>query len=131
MLCLPGCGGGDSTYPAGGRVTLPDGTPLDGGVVEFRTLENDPPVGARGLIHSAGTFQLPTYAPGAGALAGQHQALVVPKRPPRDQWNELQRSGRLKMIHPKYQRFSSSGLEFTVTPKPSENDFHITVEREE
>ena len=131
MLCLLGCGGSPATFPAGGRVTYADGAPLDGGAVEFRSLESKPRVGARGVIQPDGTFRLTTYLPDDGAVPGNHQALVVPQRPPGDRWEELRSSGQIQTIHSKYQRFDSSGLEFTVTPNPEENDFQIVVERPE
>ena len=128
LLCLLGCGGGATTYSAGGRVTYPDGSPVEGGAVEFRSLETEKPVGARGVIQADGTFQLTTYEPEDGAVPGRHQVLIVSKRPSRDEWVALQRAGKLKAVHPKYQRFDSSGLELTVTENPAENDFQITVD---
>ena len=123
--CL-GCGGG-TTFPAGGRVTFPNGSPLAGGAVEFRSLEHEPPVGARGVIREDGTFQLTTYRPGDGAVEGEHQALVVPKRPAGDQWDEVRISGQAPIIDSKYQSFDTSGLTFTVTRKAADNQFQITV----
>ena len=128
LLGLLGCDSGNLTYPAGGRVAFPDGTPLDGGAVEFRSLETRPSVGARGIIQPDGTFRLTTYKPGDGAVPGTHQALVVPKRPPGHQWDEMRGSSQMATLHPKYQRFESSGLEYTVTENASKNEFQIMVQ---
>ena len=59
---LTGCLGSDQpTYRAGGRVTFPDGSPLDGGMVEFRSLDSDPPISARGEIGPDGTYSMTTF----------------------------------------------------------------------
>ena len=129
LVSLVGCGSGARTYPAGGRVTFPDGSPLDGGAVEFRSLDTDPSVSARGMINADGTFSLTTYESDDGAVEGKHQALIVPKRPDGHRWEELRFSGQPPPFDPRFQRFDTSGLTFTVTRQHSENDFHITVER--
>ncbi|MEA1951951.1 MAG: hypothetical protein U9N87_11235, partial [Planctomycetota bacterium] len=75
---LAGCGGPLPTYKAGGKVTLPDGTPMNAGQVEFRPVDSEHLVSARGAIQTDGTFELSTFEAGDGAIEGEHQVLVRP-----------------------------------------------------
>lgn len=123
------------TYPAGGTVTLQDGTPLVGGRVEFQLVNDDLAPTARAMIQAEGRFQLGTYHDGDGALEGEHQVLVLPPPSPRrkDWENDLQ-LGRVKTekpslrIHSRYQRFETSGLSYRVTQEPTVNQFHLQLE---
>jgi hypothetical protein len=75
--CLAGCGG-SGVYPVEGRVVWKDGTPakeLAGSQVVFDLAEKQ--TSARGTIQADGTFRLTTNKPDDGALAGEHQVLVV------------------------------------------------------
>ena len=111
------------TYPVRGKVTFPDGTPLEGGRVEFELVSSKHRVSARGVIRPDGSFELGTFQPGDGALAGEHRAIVMPPLPigDRDGVDSLP-----VIIDPHFQRFDSSGLKFTVTPD-GDNEFHIPV----
>ena len=126
LLVALGCDKGElPTYPVRGKVTFPDGTPLEGGRVEFEPVDSAHHVSARGVIASDGTFRLGTFKPGDGALEGEHRAIVMPPLPvgDRDEMKSLPVT-----IDPRFQRFDSSGLKFTVS-KSGDNDFHIQVTR--
>lgn len=90
----------------------------------------DQPIMARGYIHEDGTFALSTFGDEDGAPPGHYRVLVraqvkrhgrgVDENAPDPQWDPYQ-------IHPRFQDFKTSGLEFTVEPKS--NDFVIKVEK--
>lgn len=136
ILCICGCGDGRlETYLVKGRVTFTDGAPLPRGTIEFQPAlqavnakSADPTgrVGARGAINEDGTFEMSTFEPGDGAIEGKHRVLVTAGLPPGPIDPFAPNSKPL--IHARFQRFETSGLEFTVTPD-GENDFEITVER--
>src|SRR5262245_1345808 len=69
-----GCGGNanEPTYSAGGTVRLPDGSPLPAGFISFRSMDNSRPLTARGELDTEGNFELSTFEPGDGAVAGRH-----------------------------------------------------------
>jgi hypothetical protein len=123
LLALPGTAGcGSRTYPVEGRVVFRDGkeaTELAGGFVTFEAEESQ--VSAQGEIQPDGTFRMGTFKPGDGAVPGRHKVLVMPRpadnpdRPPPP------------VLHPRYQRLETSGLEVTVEPK--KNQVTLTVER--
>lgn len=124
VMVVPGCGeDGVPTYPARGKVTFPDGTPLEGGRVEFEPVASEHRVSARAVIQPDGAFELGTFQPGDGALEGEHRAIVMPPLPIGDR--EGMKSLPL-MIDPRFQRFDTSGLKFTVT-RDSDNEFNIQV----
>ncbi len=138
MLCLTGCGS-RNTYPVRGKVTYPDGSPMKGGAVMFEPqsvakadAKSDASqlVMARGAIQEDGTFTLGTFGEDDGAPPGHYRVLVRPQvkkhgrgvdeNAPDPQWEPNQ-------VHPKFQDFKTSGLEFTVEPRT--NDFKIQVEK--
>lgn len=122
---LGGCGSGHPpTYRAGGKVTFADGRPLPGGWVEFQPVDSQHRVSARGEIQPDGTFELGTFGPRAGAIEGEHRALVTP--PPLQGDRDDMKSVPL-VIDPRFQRFETSGLKYTVTRSASENRFQIQV----
>jgi hypothetical protein len=122
-----GCGeSGATAYRAGGKVVFADGAPLTVGNVEFRPTGMEPAVSARGRIHPDGTFQLSTFKSGDGALEGEHQAMVsmppflgAPSQP----------GAASPTIDPRFTRFETSGLKFTVTKDAAKNQFVIEVAR--
>ncbi len=122
------------TYPASGKVSLTDGTPLSGGQIAFQ-LKNDPAAAtAQARIAPDGTFQLGTYQQTDGALEGTHGVLVIPPRAPRTPaWEAEMQQGRsssaatLQIDH-RYFGFDTSPLIFTVTSDASKNHFDIRLE---
>ena len=126
-LLLAGCGGQPlPTYPAGGKVVFPDGTPLTGGWVEFQPVQAAKPVGARGEIQPDGTFRLSTFAAGDGAVEGEHRALV---QPPLQGPDVEAAFFAPPIIDPRLRDFETSGLKFTVTRSRAKNHFEIQVQR--
>ena len=117
---FPGCGGAGQlqTYHTTGKVHFADGTPLPGGSVVFQSVEHR--LTANAPIQEDGTFQLGTYEPGDGAVAGKHTAAVQPPMTNPDM-------GPRVPIHPRFRRMETSGLEFTVTEE-GPNEFDILVE---
>ncbi len=102
-----GCGGKYDTYPVSGKVTLSDGTPVDGVQVTFECRE--PALTAVAVTDEQGNYSLGTVGAADGAPAGEYRVTVVelpndkdPDHPPPPR------------IHGRYRGFSRSGLEFTV-----------------
>ena len=122
LLSAATCGcqkSGLPTFPATGMVTLPDGKPLPGGSVIFRSVDHG--LVATGSIGSDGVFRLGTYLPNDGAIAGSHQVAI---RPPMGSEDE----GPSVPIGAKFLRCETSGLKFDVSEKEP-NDFRIVVTR--
>jgi hypothetical protein len=118
LLLLGAAGCGRALYPAGGKVTYPDGKPVTEGLVVFESKGQEKAVTARGEIQSDGRFQLSTHRPGDGVPAGKYSVLVSPKSDP----NAVdRRAGPPPFV-------SKSGLELEVTVA-GPNDFAIQVTR--
>ena len=124
--CVLGCSGSDlPVYATRGRVTFSDGTMVGAGRVEFRPVEAPRPVVARGEIQPDGTFELSTFEPGDGAIKGRHRAIVLPKM----LFREQDRAHIPAVaIDPRFGDYEKSGLEFTVTENPAENEFTLVVQ---
>jgi hypothetical protein len=112
-----GCGGPDTgvpkTYPAKGKVVFPDGQPLTGGMVEFRSAA-DASLTTTGEIRPDGTFSLSTLVGTKkvpGAVAGEHRVTVLPPQGPD------QAAQPVTLPKP-----------YTVRPG-DDNDFTITIEK--
>ena len=130
VLVLVGCGGGKQpTYRAGGNVRFTDGTPLTAGWVSFRSLDDEKHVAATGNVKFDGTFELTTFSPGDGAVAGRHQALVMAPvfRNERETLPYEPTKLPAPLVDRQYSNFETSGLEFVVTTNPTENQFAIQV----
>ena len=119
-LFVVGCGSGH--YTVRGKVVFPDGKPMEGGWVNFEKFE-------KGVMHSAdspveadGTFELRTVRPGDGVPPGTYRVLVKAQ-----EVTLAEGQRRTPRIHPKYESFDTSGLEFTVEPKA--NFFEIPIKR--
>lgn len=106
-----GCGGGKiKTYPTRGRVVFKDGSPAHVGTVELKSKAHG--VQARGEIDEDGYFTLTTYKDGDGAVAGQHDAVIV-------QFVMVEEAsglhgGTLGVINPRYASYSTSDLQCTI-----------------
>ena len=124
LVLLAGCGsdGKLETHPVTGTVTFADGKPLSGGIVTFRSLDHK--VSASGVITRDGKCQMGTYEPGDGAVAGRHGVAIV--GPTIEGDLDDPDNFPLVKIAPKYNRPSTSELDFTVTPGKS-NEFTFQV----
>jgi hypothetical protein len=117
IIAIAGCGRG--LHPVQGKVTLPDGTPVAGAMVEFEGEEGNKDITPRGDVQADGSYRLGTYKPGDGAPAGKYRVLVVP--PPMVNAEAPNPSP----FNARFSDFNASGLEFEV--KPGKNEFSITV----
>jgi hypothetical protein len=121
-----GCGGGGiDTYAVNGHVKFANGKPLHGGIIEFQPVgEQKGKISARGQIQPDGSFQMSTFELHDGVIAGDHRVLIIPPMPP----GKIDPTRLPKpVIHKRYERYETSGLEFTVTPDGT-NTFEITVD---
>ena len=123
------CGCADSgvpTYPANGRVIFEDGSPVRTGNVECRSLEFG--LNARGKIARDGSFTLGTYTADDGAVAGEHQVIVV-QFIGSDSFVAEQELGPIEHDHGqpvalRFADYSTSGLKLTIDP---DGDNFITL----
>jgi hypothetical protein len=122
LIVAAGCGG-PTTYPVRGKAVFKDGTPLTGGLVVFRPVDEKLQVSARGDIQPDGSFILGTYKEGDGAVPGKYQAAITP--PPRRKIRE--KPVERPIINPRFESYDTSGLEFEV--KRQSNDFTIEVDK--
>ena len=104
-------------YPVSGRITQADGTPLADLTVMFRSVEHD--LRARGRTLEDGSFRLSTYQRHDGAVAGKHQVMILP---------HFRADGSPAIpLHPRYQQFRTSGVEFDVKPR-GPNELSLSVQ---
>jgi hypothetical protein len=118
---LAGASGCGSDFnPVTGRVTFPDGTPLEEGIVICEMKQGDKTVMARGNLERDGSFKLGTLQPGDGAAPGKYQVLVVPRA-----LTDAEKATIPPLIDSKFERFETSGLELEV--KEGKNELNISV----
>jgi hypothetical protein len=122
LAAATGCGA-RTTYPVRGKVVFKDGTPLTGGLVVFRPVDEKLQVSARGDIQHDGSFILSTYHEGDGAVPGKYQAAITP--PPRRKIRE--KPVEKPIVDPRFESYDTSGLEFEV--KRESNNFKIEVDK--
>ncbi len=123
-----GCGTTPTLHPVGGTVTLPDGKPAVGCIVEF---SSDSPgttgMNARGVVQPDGSFTLETRV-GAkdlpGALAGPHRAVIVA---PALAGSGVPGAVNAVLVPEKYSDYATSKLTFEVVP--GSNTFPIQLEK--
>lgn len=115
---LSGCDSKPATYLVHGMVVYPDGKPLTEGTVEFETLHGKRPITATGEINEDGTFQVGTYEPNDGAIAGTHRVAVIADF---EIGTGIERPGLLPppMLDPRFSDFKTSTLQFEVKPSPN------------
>lgn len=124
VALLAGCsnGGRLPTYPVTGRVVFPDGAPLLGGWIICESPEHA--VAARGVIEADGTFELETYEPADGAVAGRHLVAVTPAAP---EGYDPDQGTAPPAIDQRFTHMDTSGLEIEVLPD-QDNHFELLVE---
>jgi hypothetical protein len=69
---------------------------------------------ASGIIEEDGSFRLTTVRDGDGAVAGRHRAIVV--QVVNTEHIPLEEHHHVLDVHPRYARYETSGLEFTIEP---------------
>lgn len=122
---LLGCSNRERLYPATGRVTYQDGTPLAGGAIEFRPAKPSakPGPNATGQIASDGTFQMSTFGVDDGVVIGQHQVLIIPPPTP----EEFGGRRLSNSVAPRFGSFETSGLHADVVPQgPNYFEFKVS-----
>lgn len=126
LVCTIGCGG-DPKYPVHGKVTLADGKPLVGAVVEFGAKEGIH--SAAGMVEADGTYTLAT-GEDAGAPPGAYRVRVI--LPDEDESGNADdddpnyRRRKRPPVPRRFQGLDTSGLEFTVSDS-GENNFDIVI----
>lgn len=133
---LLGCGPSrEATYPVQGVVHFSDGKPVPFGTVELRSKDSGRI--ARGTLDANGRFAVGTFDVSDGAVAGEHQAIVVQLSAPDSvaQRKEVElvdpeahaAHGAVQLLSPRYAQYSTSPLTVTVTPD-SETNVEWTVD---
>ncbi len=109
--------------PVSGKITLSDGTPLKGGVVDFHPVENE--VGGKlrydggSLVDANGSYKAGFNGNGAGLVPGEYIVTVAPR-----ELGELAGSN-VKSIPKKFNSKSSSTLKVTILE--SDNTVNIVL----
>ena len=128
LALLSGCSKGElPTYPILGRVLYADGKPLPGGVLVLESLEGVGKSNPRGTIEPDGSFTIKTPPDRAGAEAGKYQVIVQAFDPAYDDAKAPPNQPAPQLIHSRYQKFETSGLEVAIEPK--DNDLTLRVDR--
>ena len=111
-----GCGG-PTLLPAAGTVQFDDGSPVQTGVVEFRSTDGE----YRGAskISNEGAFALETLDGQSGVPAGQYDVIVVQLVITEDL--SLADHNHGKPVPRKYADYFTSGLKVDVTPENASN----------
>jgi hypothetical protein len=122
LALAAGCGS-TNTYPVRGKVVFKDGTPLTGGLILLRPVEEKLQVSVRGDIQQDGSFVLGTYKEDDGAFPGKYQVAITP--PPRPKRREKPIGKAI--VDPRFESYETSGLEVEV--KRGKNDFKIEVDK--
>ena len=132
-LLLSGCSDRPPVYPVSGHVVMNNGQPIRSGILEFRNVEMK--LNARARIQSDGTYQLTTFDKGDGAVAGEHQAIVVqqvfvetkkPREPMAGQESQPQEHNEHTRVDPQFSRYETSPLVYQVEAK-EKNVINIRV----
>jgi hypothetical protein len=123
LILAGGCNRNPATYVVKGKVRFPSGAPVRMGTIE--TKSRDLGLNARGTINSDGTFELTTFKPGDGAVAGWHDCVIVQMIIRADEF-----SGKVStfgVVDSKHNSYGSSGLSFEVSPtQPNEISLEVS-----
>jgi ribosomal protein S12 len=118
-----GCNSGKlKTYPVQGQVVFEDGSPVKVGTVETKAFGKS--VQATGSIGTDGSFTLTTYRDNDGAIAGEHEVVIVQFIPIEEIPNY--RPSTMGVVHRKHASYSTSGLTMNVVPN-GENKIKLIV----
>ena len=78
LAIAPGCGssGNVKTYPVKGKVTYAGKPMVGGGSIALMPMSNQEGKTAGGEIKEDGTYELMTYVPGDGSMAGEFRVVI-------------------------------------------------------
>lgn len=122
LSALVGCSNQLPTYPIKGRVQFENGGPVVTGIVEFQSVEHK--LNARGNIQPDGAFELTTFEPADGAVAGRHKCVVMQMVVAEN--FAAHRPSVIGVVDPRYGSYLTSGLEVEVSSESS-NEPTLTV----
>lgn len=108
----PGCSDRLATYPVSGKVQFRSGGAVHVGSIELKSREHG--VHARGTLDTDGSFTLTTYEPGDGAVAGEHDCVIVQMIMVEDVSGH--KASTIGVIDRRYSSYATSGLVVTVQP---------------
>jgi hypothetical protein len=132
ILLAAAVGCGDSrvaTYPVSGGVKFDSGEAVSLGMVEFRPIAGGPI--ARGKLDQFGRFKLRTFIADDGAVAGEHQIVVVQHLPPVPSGVAApadHAEHESMLVAPEFASYATSGLTAVVKPDGA-NDVSLVVRR--
>lgn len=118
-LSACGCGGRAAVT---GRVTYPDGSPVESGSVVAEGTVDGKSVLVQGTINKDGTFRLGGDRPGDGVLPGTYKVAVHPVYVS----DEERSKGVQPAVAGKYTRYASSGFTLEVPPGGTELNLKVT-----
>jgi hypothetical protein len=122
-VMLAGCRGSDqsATFRVSGTVVFPNGAPVKGVRVKFRTTDRVPAVTVSGITNDQGKFQF-------SAVEGEHAAVVMAPVPEdTDLMTPAERERAMNPLDPMFLNYERSRLRFTVAGDPTQNEFQIKV----
>jgi hypothetical protein len=114
-LIFPGCSE-PKFYPVRGKIVIFAVGPLTEGEIHFRPLAR-PSLVATGQIQKDGSFSMATPGHGDGVLVGDCQVEIV-----------VNPGSGKRPIAERYSSYSTSGLNYTITPR-DENYFILDVKK--
>ncbi len=110
------------TYKVNGKVQFENGNPVIVGIVEFQSVDHR--INARGDIQPDGTFQLTTFAPNDGAVAGKHKCVILQMVIGENIVGH--KPSTIGVVDSKFASYLTSGLTFDVDPEGI-NEITVTV----
>jgi hypothetical protein len=112
------------TYPVKGRVVFNGGGEVHVGTVELKSKEH-PTIQARGTIETDGSFTLSTYEPNDGAIAGDHDCVVVQMVMAENV--KSHRPSKVGIVDRKHASYATSGLRAQIKAGPA-NELELKVD---
>lgn len=130
LALIAGCGEARvATYPVSGGVKFDSGEAVSLGMVEFRPTAGGPI--ARGKLDQFGRFALGTFEPDDGAVAGEHEVVVVQHLPPQSSAASApaeHAEHESMLVAPEFASYSTSSLSAVVKPS-GPNEVNLVVRR--
>jgi hypothetical protein len=130
LVAAVGCGESRvATFPVSGGVKFDSGEAVSLGMVEFRPNAGGPI--ARGKLDQFGRFKLRTFIADDGAVAGEHQIVVVQHLPPASDGGAASSEHaehESMLVAQEFASYATSGLTAVVKPEGA-NDVSLVVKR--